>query len=223
MGSTTRSPWEEAEKDPASPSEEALSHTTSCTSTSTENTAATTPENDLVFSYRTIPVALCEISSIESLEAAFIKFEPFETWVCSFCGRTHEQCSVQAWQTSNVSALSTKGDFMKYLASQTAATKAVQESLLSYLLALEKDVPFSLAFNQDQRAKCNAMDRQLGLIQDRLQDLLKASELLKNHEIVPNGLKEACSHLGRLLGNCLGNARENHVCLKLNYRLALDV
>ncbi|MCJ1329732.1 hypothetical protein MMC10_006412 [Thelotrema lepadinum] len=199
------------------------SSTSTSTFTTETNTRATTPDSGIAFNYRTIPVAVDDVSGIKSLEAAFINSEELEVWSCAFCRKEQRECKCQAWWLEAESVPSTKRDFVEYLDSQGRNASALQASLASYLLAIEKHVPFGLSFNIDQKRKCGTMDQQLEFIRERVADLKTASELLDSDEIgIPEGIRKACAYVECLLANCAGNARENHVCLKLNFTLAQD-
>lgn len=199
---------------------EGLSLVTSHCSTYTSNTRATTPEEALALAYRTILISADDQYSIKLLEAAFVTYEPFETCDCAFCGRGQNDCACLAWETRDAPVPSTKKDFLRYLDSRKMTALTLQKSLTSYLLAISQHVPLGMAFNEDQKTKCSKMDRQLEDIKDRIKDLTRAAGLLKlDGAVIPLGLTKACGYFERLLANCLGNARENHVCLKLNYML----
>ncbi|KAI4150474.1 MAG: hypothetical protein LQ340_004043 [Diploschistes diacapsis] len=192
----------------------------SYSSTDTQNTRATTPEHGLALEYRTILVPTEDASSVQSLDAAFIRYEPFAAWTCAFCDYEEDRCSCLAWPVLHGTVPTTKQDFLTYLESQEKSASALQHSSISYILAIEEHVPFSLAFNRDQRFKCNTMHHQLELIKTRIVDLKTASALLKDDEDrVPRGFRVACTFMESLLANCNGNARENHVCFKLNFKL----
>ena len=221
MDCQTQTLLDQAEKD-FGPLSKQTSSTTSFASSNAESTRATTPEYELAFDdYYTIFLSPDNNVSIKSLEAAFIHFEPFRIWSCAFCEEDSKRCSCRAWPTSENPVHSNRTDFLTYLDQQEEAAKTLQECSLSYLLALEESTPFGLAFNIDQRAKCNTMNRQLELVKRRIRDLSNASALLtEGNDTVPDGFRGACIFFESLLANCLGNVRENHVCLKLNYTLA---
>ena len=199
------------------------SSTSTSTFTTETNTRATTPDFGLVFNYRTILIAADEVSCLEPLEAAFIKYEPFETWSCAFCEKEQTECNCQARHLGAKSIPETRPDFVECLGSQEGTASALQASLTSYLLAIEKHVPFGKFFNANQKTKCGVMNQQLELIKERLADLKTASQLFKSDEFrIPEGIRKAYGHVERLLANCHANATENHVCLKLNFTLAHD-
>ena len=199
------------------------SSTSTSTFTTETNTRATTPDSGPAFNYRTILIAAADFSSIETLEAAFVTCEPFETWSCAFCEKEQTECNCQAQHLGAQSIPKTKPDFVEFLDSRERIASALQASLTSYLLAIEKHVPFGTSFNIDQKTKCGIMHRQLELTKERLADLKTASDLFKSDEArIPDGIRKAAGHVEPLLANCHANATENHVCLKLNFTLAHD-
>ena len=208
---------------PSSPSYNTpVSYSDSYFSTTTINTQATSPGGISLGGFHTIIVLPRDLGSITALEQAFIEFEPFKKFCCAFCSEDGSTCKCQALSTSTHSRPpASKKKLLRFLEQEQAEADHIQAATLAYLLVLEKHVPFGLAFNLDQQRKCGRMNGQLEHVKNRIADVRRALEVLDDDDIsdVPNGILEACTFFRPLLANCLGNARENHICFKLNFRL----
>ncbi|CAF9919428.1 MAG: hypothetical protein GOMPHAMPRED_001814 [Gomphillus americanus] len=198
-----------------------VSYNDSYFSTNTVNTQATTPGEITLGGFHTIIVTPKNLGSIAALERAFIEFEPFKKFCCAFCADDGVTCKCQALPTTTHSRPpGSKKKLLRYLAQEQAEADHIQAATLAYLLVLEKHVPFGLAFNLDQQAKCGRMNGQLEHVKYRIADVRRALELLDDDLCaVPTGILEACTLFRPVLANCLGNARENHICFKLNFKL----
>ena len=196
------------------------SDTTSPSHTHSIDTGSTTPEEPSESGFLTITVHSQDLSSLKSIEEAFIVSEPFNFWTCSFCAESQDNCHCYMTETTPGSIPHTKAKLLLYLLSEKKEATLLQDATLSYLLAIDEYKPLGEAFNRDQHHKCGIMHHQLELVKARILDLTKAVQAIPNEDdAVPEGLLSACSRFRDVLSNCYGNTRENHVAFKLNFML----
>lgn len=197
------------------------SHSSSYFSSNAFNTQVTTPGGIASGGYHTIIITTKDLGSIKAIDSAFVEFEPFKNFKCAFCSSLTEiTCNCQALETVDAAVPATKKKMFRYLVREEDEASHIQAAILAYLLVLEKHVPFGTEFNLDQQAKSGVMNRQLEDVKHRISDIKRAIELLDNDgSQVPEGILGACKFFRPVLANCLGNARENHICFKLNFKL----
>ena len=197
------------------------SHSSSYFSSNTFNTQATTPGGITTGGYHTIIITTKDLGSIKAIERAFVEFEPFKNFRCAFCSSISQiTCKCQALETVDAAVPATKKKLLRYLEQEEVEASHIQAAILAYLLVLEKHIPFGIDFNLDQQGKSGVMHQQLEDVKHRISDMKRALELLdSDRSLVPGGILGACHFFRPVLANCLGNARENHICFKLNFKL----